>query len=445
MKHNLVYKFTIAISILVATTGSHALAQQAKNLPLPEAIKMSLTNSGQIKIANFKVAEANANYHEAKDNYLPDLKVTGSYLRLNSPNIDLKVKLGSSSGGSSSKPGAVDHAVYGMLNLSLPVFSGFRIKYGVEAAKYMAEAAKLDVENDREDVINTTIQAYSNLFKARNSVDMVGENLAREEQRIKDFTNLTKNGLMSRNDLLKAELQKSNIELALLDAKNNLKMATVSMNLLLGLPENTDLIPDTSILLNTGDPGPIMQWEQTALTNRKDAAALAVREKASESAIKATKGQYYPGIAITGGLIAADVPNLLVINNAMNIGLGLQYNIASIWKTPAKLEQATARLHQVQATQNILNDGIRLQVTKAYQDYLLSSKKIEVYAHAIEQANENYRITKNKHTNSLATTTELLEADVAQLQAMLNFSFSKVDAAVAYFKLQQTAGILEKK
>ncbi len=444
MKHRLIYKFTVAICMLFAAPGSHVLAQQPKNLPLPEAIKMSLANSGQIKIANFKVAEANANYHEAKDNYLPDLKVSGSYLRLNSPNVDLKIKLGSSSGGA-SKPGAVDQATYGMLNLSMPVFSGFRIKYGVESAKYMAQAAKLDVENDREDVINSTIQAYSNLFKARNSVDMVGENLAREEQRVKDFNNLTKNGLMSRNDLLKAELQKSNIELALLDAKNNLKMATVNMNLLLGLPENSELIPDTSILFNIGDPGPIVQWEQIALTNRKDAAALAVREKASESAIKATKALYYPGIAVTGGLIAADVPNLLVINNAMNIGLGLQYNIASIWKTPAKLEQATARMHQLQATQNILNDGIRLQVTKAYEDYLLSSKKIEVYARAIEQANENYRITKNKHTNSLATTTELLEADVAQLQAMLNFSFSKIDAAVAYFKLQQTAGILEKK
>jgi hypothetical protein len=38
-----------------------------------------------------------------------------------------------------------------------------------------------------------------------------------------------------------------------------------------------------------------------------------------------------------------------------------------------------------------------------------------------------------------------LEADVAQLQAQLNYTFSKADALVAYKKLQQTAGTLSEK
>jgi outer membrane protein TolC len=60
----------------------------------------------------------------------------------------------------------------------------------------------------------------------------------------------------------------------------------------------------------------------------------------------------------------------------------------------------------------------------------------------VEQATENYKITKNKYDNSLATTTDLLDADVAQLQSRLNFSLSKIDAMVAYSRLLQTAGIL---
>ena len=59
-----------------------------------------------------------------------------------------------------------------------------------------------------------------------------------------------------------------------------------------------------------------------------------------------------------------------------------------------------------------------------------------------EQARENYRIVKNKFDNSLATTTELLEADVAQLQATLSYTLARADAFVAYNKLLQTAGLL---
>ena len=66
-----------------------------------------------------------------------------------------------------------------------------------------------------------------------------------------------------------------------------------------------------------------------------------------------------------------------------------------------------------------------------------------MYAKAVEQATENYRIVKNKYNNSLATTTDLLDADVAQLQAKMNLVFAKADAVVVYNKLLQTAGLLQ--
>jgi outer membrane protein TolC len=69
-------------------------------------------------------------------------------------------------------------------------------------------------------------------------------------------------------------------------------------------------------------------------------------------------------------------------------------------------------------------------------------KKIDVYETAVEQATENFRIINNKYNNSLATTTELLEADVAQLQSKMNYAFAKSDAVVAYKQLLQSAGLL---
>jgi outer membrane protein len=446
MKHNNYKKPGICVLYLLAALPlQHAIAQSKKDLSLTEAIQLSLKTSGQLKIANAKVDEATAVYHEAKNNHLPDVKVTGAYMRLNNPDVNLKVKLGG--GGDSTKPGSsssikVDQAAYGIVNASLPLFSGFRIKYGIESAKYLEQAAKLDAGNNKEEVIQNTINAYSNLYKAKKSVDLVKENLEQQKQRVTDFSNLERNGLLARNDLLKAQLQQSNIELSLLDAENNYNITCVNMALMLGLPEGTELIPDTSGFQPPADAGSLVQWEQRAFQNRKDLSSLSYREKAATSNIKSIKGEYYPGIALTGGYIAADIPNLLTITNALNVGIGLQYNLGALWKTGAKVAEAKARLHEVMATEGILSDQVRLEINQAYQNYLLSTKKIDVYAKAIEQSNENYRITKNKYDNNLVTTTDLLEADVAQLQAQLNYTFSKADALVAYKKLQQTAGTL---
>ncbi len=85
---------------------------------------------------------------------------------------------------------------------------------------------------------------------------------------------------------------------------------------------------------------------------------------------------------------------------------------------------------------------IRLQVNQDYQNYLLAQKKINVYQVAVDQATENFRITKNKYDNNLVTLTDLLDADVALLRTRLNLSSAQADAISAYNKLLQTTGQL---
>lgn len=444
MKHR-TYNYITTIFLLLA--GVTANAQSTRNITLEEAVKLGLDNSKQLKLSQARINEATAVLHESKERRLPDLKVSGSYLRVNQPNVDLKIKMGSQqsseqTGNTTTSSPTVNQAMYAMANLSLPIFSGFRIQNGIESARYLEQASKLDAEQDREEVIENTIAAYSNLYKARAAVNIVKENLRQSQQRVADFSNLEKNGLLARNDLLKAQLQQSNIELSLLDAENNWKITYINMNLLLGLPENTELVPDSNAFASTIDLSTFDQWEMKALQNRKDAAALELRKKAAMSGVKAAKGEYYPSLALSGGYIGLHVPNILTVTNAVNAGVGVSYSPSSIWKTGSKVAQAKARLQQTVINQDLLNDGIRLQIAQAYQNYLLTQKKIDVYAKAVEQSEENYRIVKNKYDNSLATTTDLLDADVAQLQAQLNFAFAKADATVAYNKLQQTAGII---
>ena len=129
--------------------------------------------------------------------------------------------------------------MYGILNVSLPIYAGGRIRYGIESAKYLQQAVMLDAQNDKEGIILNAIKAYINLYKASVTVNVVKENLQQSLYRDSVLSRLEQTGLLARNDLLKAQLQTSNIELSVLDAENNRDIANVNMNLMLGLPEQT--------------------------------------------------------------------------------------------------------------------------------------------------------------------------------------------------------------
>ena len=216
------------------------------------------------------------------------------------------------------------------------------------------------------------------------------------------------------------------------------------MDLLLGLPENTVIEIDPDFVNAKQEPKVFLDMEALALQNRKDVQAAAFQKKAAQVGIKSAKAEAYPSLALTGGYIAADIPKVISITNALNVGIGVQYNLSSLWKTNTKLQQAKAHATEIDATQNLLNDQVKLQVNRDYQAWLLAQKKIEVYDKAIVQATENYRITKNKYDNSLVTITDLLEADVSLLQTRLNAAAARADAALAYNKLLETTGTLSK-
>lgn len=418
-------------------------SQEKKQLTLSEAIELGVKNSKQLKINFEKIEEASAALKESVEKRLPDASVSGAYLRVLASKFDLKAKDNNNNGGGgNAKQPTINQAIYGLVNLSLPIYTGGRIKFGIESSKYLEQAAKMDAENNKDEVIQNTIEAFANLFKAKNAVKLMQDNLQQSQQREKDFTNLEKNGLLARNDLLKAELQTSNVELNLLDAQNNLQLANINMDLMLGLPTATEIELDTTGIEKKNDNRTLDDFLQAANTNRKDMMAIDYRKKAAIANVKSTEAQLYPNLQLTGGYIAADIPKFLTITNTVNLGLGVSYNIGSLWKTKSKVQQAEARAKQISLTEDMMRDDLQRQVSKSYLTVLSSRKKIDVYAKAVEQADENYKIIKNKFDNSLATTTDLLEADVAQFQAKLSYTLARADAFVAYHKLLQTSGIL---
>ena len=281
------------------------------------------------------------------------------------------------------------------------------------------------------------------MFKASQTIKVLEENLNASQKRDETFLKLENNGLMARNDRLKAQLQTSNIELQLLDAHNNYSIANINMDLLLGLPETTEIKIDENYIDDLTENQPVSYFLNVAFQNRKDLQSVDYQVKAANIVAKAAKAEHLPTVALTGGYVAADIPGLVTITNAINIGVGVQYNLDNLWKKNTSLLKAQAREKQLVANGELLNDQIKLEINRDFQNSNLAKKKIEVYERALEQATENYRITKNKFDNGLVNITDLLDADASLVGAKVNVINAKADAALAYKKLLQSSGILK--
>ena len=423
-------KLLIVISFLGVTI---AQAQERRIISLKEAISLVTTNSNEAVLANMKANTSKLEMETVKNNQYPSLKISGQYLHLTNANVQSNL----SAGGVASKID-VSALLLGQANVTMPIFNGFKLKNSIAASESLYKAETANTANTKEQLGIYVVELFAKLFQSQQTATLIEDNLKSAQQRSKDFSAMVENGLMARNDLLKAQLQESNIQLSLDTARKNENVINYQLVTLLQLPENTQIDIDIETVKND------MAKNQSLQTNgqRNDLEALNYKQKASELGIKIAKSGYYPSLALVGGYIAFDLKDVIKISNAMNVGVGLSYDLASIFKNAKEVKLAKSKSEQAKIMVNILTDKIKEETHEAQENYNLSLKQNIVYKQAVEQATENYRIVKDKYDNSLSTTNDLLEADVQQLQTKINLALSQADIALKYYQLQFAEGKL---
>ena len=416
---------------LVVATFAHA---QETNVSLQEVIQQSLQNNKSVKVAEAAKNTSEYKVQSAKNNRLPDISLSGQYMHLfTTTNVDIKLPMQSSGGGMGVEP---NQLLLGQASASVPVFAGFKIKNAIKSNELMVDLSNLQIEATKENVVWQAINLYFGLYKTQRSIDVLNENLVRANQRVKDFQNFLDNGIIARNDLLRAKLQASNVQVAIDEAETQYKNINYRLNLLTGQDESKIVHVDNVETLKT-----INQNSQDYV-NRTDIKSYDVKNQIADSQIKIAKAAYYPQLAVSAGYIAMDIDKVASVTNATNVGVGLKYDLSSLYKNKAEVEIAKAQKLENEMQKETTIDKAKVEMNEAFQKYDLAKKKNNVYKEAVEQANENYRIVKDKNDNGLADTDDLLEADVQQLQAKINQVVGDADEQLAIYEYYYTTGIL---
>ena len=419
----------LGISIVL---GNSLKAQQKTSLKLEDAIQLAWKNSNETTLADTKVKTKELEVNSLKNQQYPDFKVSAQYQRLANASFDLKQS--STSSGSTAALPVVNQLILGQANASLPIFNGFKLRNSIQSSQNLVLAESANALQTKENVAMKVVNYYAHLYKAKKTVELLTENIKSAQQRVVDFTDFEKNGIIPRNDLLKAQLQLSKLQLSLDSAKSDWNTVNFELVTFLKLDSKTnlDIIESEFANLQMNDTP---TDDQVALSNRKDLESLNMVEKASLDQIKVAKSGYYPSLALIGGYTTLDLKNVVTVQNAINFGLGISYDLSNILKNGNQVKLAQNKAQEVKESKAILQDQIKMDVQKAIEAYDLSLKQGIVYTQAIEQATENYRILKDKYDNGLADTNDLLEADIEQLGAKINQTLSRANSIQKYYAL----------
>ncbi|MEZ7498756.1 TolC family protein [Flavobacterium sp. Arc3] len=418
---------------------SSVQAQEKTSLTLDEAIHLAWEKSNQVSLANTKVETKKQELQSVKNSSYPDFKISGQYQYLTNASVDFKLNKDASSTDTATP--APNQLLLGQVNASLPLFAGFKIQNNIKAYNHLYEAESANALQTKEDIAMQVVNYYATLYKAEKTVELLKENQKSAEQRVTDFLALEKNGIIPRNDLLKSQLQASKVQLSLDNAKSNLNVINFELVNLLKMDPSTKLTVNESDFANF-EMNNIPTSDVSAFENRKDLEAVRLQQQASLDYIKVAKSGYYPSIAIIGGYTALDLKNVITVQNAMNIGVGVSYDLSGILKNGTTVKIAESKSLEVKNHEALLTDQIKVQVQKAIEDYDLALKQDIVYNQAVEQASENYRIIKDKYDNGLSDTNDLLEADVDQLESKINKTLSKANVIQKYYELLSVSGQL---
>jgi outer membrane protein len=439
-------KFKYSVVIVLGLVSLQSLAQTTR-LTLQQALDLSIKNSKELAISKDNVSIAEAKLAQARDQMWPEIKASGTYLRVNAPTITMSNPGEGSGGSGSGSPLAafanLNSIGLAQLTVSEPLFAGFRIRNNSIMQKYLGEAAKYDHTTTTAKVISTTAQAVFQYYQLLETRKLLAGNLKQAEQRVTEFKNLEAQGLLARNDRLKAELQLNNIQLTHTEVSNTTAIAAYNLQILLALPEGSAIELDTTGMFVRPTIASEEQLQQQSETQRAELKAAHLRTEAQNSAVKIAKASRYPSIALSGGYVNAYIPNVLTVTNALNGGIGIQYNLTGALHGKHVVQEARSRQHQAALTEQITADKVKIDVRQKFLNYRKSLEKLAITETAIEQAQENFSISKNKFSAGLMILSDYLEADVALLQAQINRATAKAESMIAYYELQESTGNLK--
>ncbi len=433
-------KFTLLLVLLLSVSY---FPQNKIIISVDDAVEIGLKNSKLLHISQMKVKVNSARLNEVNASRLPSVKFTGIYSRLSE--IEPFVIM-MPSGPFVLSPSILNNYQL-KLSVAQPLFMGFKLQSASELAEFQLKSSEAEYSKDELETIYNIKNAYWTFFKANEMKKVIDQLVLQMEAHLKDANNFYSQGLMTNNDLLKLKVQLSDLKLKQLEAQNGVQFSQINLNNILGNPLSTEIelsqnVSDNSIFESNLELNTLLE---SAFESRGEIKASEFRKHAGESSVTMAKSRWYPEISLYGNYYY-NRPNQRIFpsqdkfNDTWDAGIMVSMELWNWFSTSYQTEQAEANLSQAIDAVGVTKEAITLEVTQNFFNFNQAKQKIEITKLAVEQAEENERITTQKFKNGLVLSSDLIDAEVSLLSAKTNYTSALVDFQLAKAKLDKSIG-----
>ncbi|RLA30190.1 MAG: TolC family protein [Gammaproteobacteria bacterium] len=327
--------------------------------------------------------------------------------------------------------------------ITLPIFTFGMISNGVQAAESGVRAQQLRANAHAQDVRLAVATAYVSVLRARSALEVANSRVRSLVSHADDVEDMFAAGAVARNDLLAAQVSLADVQQYQLQAQNGVDISEAAYNKSLGrvLTDTVSLDTELPGLDPRLEPDSLTALTATALENRAELAGLQSAAESIDSQAQSTRARSRPQFAIIGGYTAME-NNFLNREDFWSIGLGMQWDIfdsdRSRERANALFLQSTALYRDYQELQSV----VEFQVRSTWLRFNESNARIKLTERAIEQADENLRVTRDRYRNGEGTNTEVLNAEGLRTISRSNYDNAQYDAALARYRLARATGLL---
>lgn len=455
---------TLALASVLAAPVA-AQRTDTLSLSLGDAILLANRGGDEARLAAAEVELADAQVVVARASGLPQLRLAGNYTHV------FDNARGQAVGAIFNQPN-----IYGInANLSQSVFQGGRVFAASRAASHVRAATRLVATETRATVATSVMRAYLQVLLTARVVEIGEANARLAEERLAQTGQLEQAGRAARYDVLRARVERANLEPALIQARNDFVIAELDLRRLTNLSAEqplrllTTLDPELVLAVATeleaaagsGERRPSVRAAERTVEARRAGIRVARADLLPTASVFVQTGyQAFPrtaGIPRDGGSTRIEQtpcrfvpvnpgqPCTAAIQNGgwfsdRLIGVNISWPIFDGLRAKGNIDlaQAQTRIAELQLAQ--ARENAALDVARARAELRRARALIESGRQTATEADEAFRLASLRFSRGLSTQLEVSDAQLALLTARTNEARSLIDLYLATAELARSLG-----
>lgn len=410
-----------------------------------DTLKINLTDSINLALENNRAVEQSAKdrdsaqwaHARARRNTGPRLTWSASAMRIGGKDYDSARELHAMDNSNPAYKNEFTNAI----GIEMPLYTGGQNEAEIGAARYNLNQADLILENTRQEIKYQTAAAYYQLLQAREIMHVEEEAVRLLQEHLDNVNIQYEVGTVAKSDVLASKVQLAGRQQSLMAANGNYYNAMADLNNLIGLSVDTVLIVEEE-LIYTPYRNSVENCTAYALKNRPDGIAAAYAIKQAEMILRGAKSGYRPSVsAVVEKNLSGESVFKENHSGSWNAGFRLNWDIFDNGITAAQANEAKAELEKVKSQALQLQDQIKLEVQKAFNDIVVAEMKISITGDAVTMAAEDFELVKLRYIEGIDTNLAVMDAQEKLTQTQTNYYNALYSYNVARAALDKAMGV----